>query len=145
MYKERWQKKTGKMWEFWKNRGGGLPESHFHFLLFLTWETPPKKVLKCKINHILLKKNVIPKQGGGGGPPLGENSHIFPFFFWERPLINWLPSKSRNDQKFLFDFYVFFLFCNLHDNCHHHHHWALGRGYAGSNKVSVWFIPPPPH
>ena len=22
--------------------GGGLPESHFHFLLFLTWETPPK-------------------------------------------------------------------------------------------------------
>ena len=28
------------------------------------------------------KKRVIPKQGGGaGGPPLGKNSHIFPFFF----------------------------------------------------------------
>ena len=26
-----------------KNRGGGLPESHFHFLLFLTWETPNNK------------------------------------------------------------------------------------------------------
>ena len=26
-----------------KQGGGGLPESHFHFLLFLTWETPPKK------------------------------------------------------------------------------------------------------
>ena len=25
-----------------KKTGGGLPESHFHFLLFLTWETPPK-------------------------------------------------------------------------------------------------------
>ena len=23
-----------------KKTGGGLPESHFHFLLFLTWETP---------------------------------------------------------------------------------------------------------
>ena len=30
---------------------GGLRESHFHFLLFLTWETPQKKVLKCKIHH----------------------------------------------------------------------------------------------
>ena len=30
----------------------------------------------------LKKKHVIPKQGGGGGgPPLGKNSHIFPFFF----------------------------------------------------------------
>ena len=29
----------------------------------------------------LKKKHVIPKQGGGGGgPPLGKNSHIFPFF-----------------------------------------------------------------
>ena len=45
-------KKTGKCGNFEKTGGrGGLPESHFHFLLFFTWETPPKKVLKCKINH----------------------------------------------------------------------------------------------
>ena len=36
------QKKTGKCGNFGKTGGGGLPESHFHFLLFLTWETPPK-------------------------------------------------------------------------------------------------------
>ena len=33
-------KKTGKCGNFEKTGGGGLPESHFHFLLFLTWETP---------------------------------------------------------------------------------------------------------
>ena len=44
------KKKTGKCGNFEK-QGGGLPESHFHFLLFLTWETPQKKILKCKINH----------------------------------------------------------------------------------------------
>ena len=38
----------------------------------------------------LKKKHVIPKQGGGGGgPPLGKNSHIFPFFFGGASL-NWL-------------------------------------------------------
>ena len=26
-----------------KQGGGGLPESHFHVLLFLTWENPPKR------------------------------------------------------------------------------------------------------
>ena len=36
-------RKKGKMWEFWKKNRGGLPESHFHFLLFLTWETPQKR------------------------------------------------------------------------------------------------------
>ena len=36
------KKKTGKCGNFEKTGGGGLPESHFHFLLFLTWETPPK-------------------------------------------------------------------------------------------------------
>ena len=33
-----------------------LPESHFHFLLFLTWKTPQKKVIKCKINHKIMKQ-----------------------------------------------------------------------------------------
>ena len=37
------KKETGKCGNFKKNGGGGgLPQSHFHFLLFLTWETPPK-------------------------------------------------------------------------------------------------------
>ena len=77
------QKKNGKMWEFWKNRGGGLPESHIHFLLFLTWETPPKKQNKPCFFSIFLKKKTCHSQTGGrgGGPPLGKNSHIFPFFF----------------------------------------------------------------
>ena len=45
------KKKNGKMWEFWKNRGGVcLSESHFHFLLFLTWETPQKKGPKMQNN-----------------------------------------------------------------------------------------------
>ena len=26
-----------------KKQGGGLPESHFHVLLFLTWENPQKR------------------------------------------------------------------------------------------------------
>ena len=34
------KKKTGKCGNFEKTGGGGLPESHFHFLLFFTWETP---------------------------------------------------------------------------------------------------------
>ena len=36
-----------KQWEnvgILKKQGGGLPESHFHFLLFLTWETSQKWV-----------------------------------------------------------------------------------------------------
>ena len=32
----------------------------------------------------LKKKHVIPKQGGGG-PPFGKSSHIFPFFFGDVP------------------------------------------------------------
>ena len=66
-----------------KQGGGGLPESHFHFLLFLTWETPPK--MQNKPWFFSSNKRVIPKQGGGG-PPLGKNTHIFLFFFvGERP------------------------------------------------------------
>ena len=45
---------------------------------------PPKKVLKCKKKHDFSKKKNMsfPNKGeGGGGPPLGKNSHIFPFFF----------------------------------------------------------------
>ena len=73
-----WRKKTG----------GGLPESHFHFLLFLTWETPPKKVLKCKINHIFFKKkHVIPKQGGRGGSSTWEKFPHFPVFFGDVPYL----------------------------------------------------------
>ena len=81
------------MWEFWKNRGGGLPESHFHFLLFLTWETPPK--MQKKTWFFSSNKRVIPKQGGGGGgPPLGKNSHIFPFFY-----LGSFPNSSLPDQN----------------------------------------------
>ena len=51
-----------KQWEnvgILKKQGGGLPESHFHFLLFLTWETPQKKVLKCKIHHNFFLKKIM--------------------------------------------------------------------------------------
>ena len=74
------------MWEFWKKQGGGgLPESHFHFLLFLTWETPPK--MQNKPWFFSSNKRVIPKQGGGGGgPPTWEKFPHFPVFFGgERP------------------------------------------------------------
>ena len=65
-----------------KKQGGGLPESHIHFLLFLTWETPPKKQNKpCFFSIFLKKKTCHSQTGGRGGPPLGKNSHIFPFFF----------------------------------------------------------------
>ena len=37
------KKKTGKCGNFEKTGGGGLPESHFHVLLFLTWENPQKR------------------------------------------------------------------------------------------------------
>ena len=41
--KGRWQKKQREnVGILKKKQGGGLPESHFHFLLFLRWETPPK-------------------------------------------------------------------------------------------------------
>ena len=75
-------KKTRENVGILKKTGGGLPESHFHFLLFFTWETPQKKVLKCKINHNFFKKKNMsfPNRGKGGGPPLGKNSHIFLFF-----------------------------------------------------------------
>ena len=55
-----------------KKQGGGLPESHFHFLLFLTWETPQKKVQKCKINH-------------RGVPHLGKIPTFSLFFFGNVP------------------------------------------------------------
>ena len=65
------KKNNGKMWEFWKNRGGGgLPESHFHFLLFLTWEQGPK--MQNKAHFLSKKKHVIPKH--------------FPAFFLETSL-----------------------------------------------------------
>ena len=70
--KGRCQKKTmGKCGNFEKT-GGGLPESHFHFLLFLTWETPQKKVQKCKINH-------------RGVPHLGKIPTFSLFFFGNVP------------------------------------------------------------
>ena len=64
-----------KQWEnvgILKKQGGGLPESHFHFLLFLTWETPQKKVQKCKINH-------------RGVPHLGKIPTFSRFFFGNVP------------------------------------------------------------
>ena len=43
----------------------------------------------------LKKKHVIPKQGGGGGgPPLGKNSHIFPFFLGGASLSAQAPARG---------------------------------------------------
>ena len=65
------QKKNGK------KMGGGLPESHFHFLLFLTWETSQKKTVKPGKNS---------QTGGRGGSPTWEKFPHFPvYFFWQRP------------------------------------------------------------
>ena len=36
-------KKKRENVEILKKQGGGLPESHFHVLLFLTWENPQKR------------------------------------------------------------------------------------------------------
>ena len=43
------------------------------------------------------KKRVIPKQEGRG-PPLGKNSHIFPFFFLPTSLRNVHQNKSQHPQ-----------------------------------------------
>ena len=60
-----------------KKRGGVYPNPTSIFLLFLTWEIPPKKVLK---------KHVIPKQGGGGGgPDLGKIPTFSRVFFTDVP------------------------------------------------------------
>ena len=37
------QKKRENVGILKKKGGGGLPESHFHVLLFLTWENPQKR------------------------------------------------------------------------------------------------------
>ena len=83
------KKKTGKCGNFEKKTGGGLPESHFHFLLFLTWETPPKKVLKCKINHDFFSQTNVsfPNRGEGGGPELGKIPTFSRFFFGDVPYV----------------------------------------------------------
>ena len=47
-YKGRLQKKSGKMWEFWKTGGGGLPKSHFFCNL-------TKCFLACQIHSEVLK------------------------------------------------------------------------------------------
>ena len=70
--KGRCQKKQWENVGILKKQGGGLPESHFHFLLFLTWETPQKKVQKCKINH-------------RGVPHLGKIPTFSRFFFGNVP------------------------------------------------------------
>ena len=70
--KGRCQKKQWENVGILKKQGGGLPESHFHFLLFLTWETPQKKVQKCKINH-------------RGVPHLGKIPTFSLFFFGNVP------------------------------------------------------------
>ena len=36
----------------------------------------------------------FPNRGEGGGPPLGKNSHIFPFFFWGASLTSLAKSLS---------------------------------------------------
>ena len=82
--------KNGNMWEFWKNRGGVYPNpTSVHFTVFNMGD-PPKKGPKMQNKpYFFFKKNMsFPNRGeGGGGPPLGKNSHIFPFFFfWQRPL-----------------------------------------------------------
>ena len=65
-----------------EGEGGGLSESHFRFFTVFNMGDPQKKVLKCKINHIfVLKKHVIPKQGGGGVPNLGKIPTFSRFFF----------------------------------------------------------------
>ena len=61
-----------------KKQGGGVypnPTSIF-FIVFNMGDLP-------KINGKIGKK--FPNRGEGGGPRLGKNSHIFPFFFWQRP------------------------------------------------------------
>ena len=90
------------MWEFWKNRGGGLPESHFHFLLFLTWETPPKMQKK---HDFFPQTNVsFPNRGEGGGVPhLGKIPTFSRFFIWGAslsiPYPNPLPKLARCNSK----------------------------------------------
>ena len=63
------QKKNGK------KMGGGSTRIPLSFFTVFNMGDPPTinvpKVLKCKINHNFY----------GGGPRLGKNSHIFPFFF----------------------------------------------------------------
>ena len=41
--KGRCQKKNGKMWEFWKNRGGAYPNPTSIFYCFLHWRPPQKR------------------------------------------------------------------------------------------------------
>ena len=43
----------------------------------------------------------FPNGGEGGGPPLGKNSHIFPFFlFGERPLLGIFAVVSKKGDRF---------------------------------------------
>ena len=77
-------KKNGKMWEFGKNRGGGSTQIPLPFFTVFNMGDPPtinvSKVLKCKINHFFLLKNMtFPNGGEGGVPDLGRFPH-FPVF-----------------------------------------------------------------
>ena len=71
-YRDVCQKKTGKCGNFEKTGGGSTRIPLPFFTVFNMGDLP-------KINWKIGKK--IPKQGGGGGPPFGKNSHIFPLFF----------------------------------------------------------------
>ena len=70
------QKRNGKMWEFFPSRGPPSPGfgNFFPILPFIFGRSPMLKTVK---------------NGSGirvAPPPLFfQNSHIFPFFFWQRP------------------------------------------------------------
>ena len=68
-------------------RGGGSPipksicqNSYQKVNIFVKTKNAPND-LKGKINHTFFLETGVPKRGGGGGPTLGKNSQIIPFFF----------------------------------------------------------------
>ena len=82
--KGRCQKKTmGKCGNFEKT-GGGSTRIPLPFFTVFNMGDPPKKGPKMQNKpYFFLKKTCHSQTGGsGGGPPLGKNSHIFPFFFF---------------------------------------------------------------
>ena len=83
-------RKTGICGKHSQQRGGVTYSQRNCFLWgqncdFLVKTKNVPEVLKWKINPTFFLITGVSQTGGGGGPPLGNFSHIIPFFFWPQP------------------------------------------------------------
>ena len=84
------------MWEFFLSRGPSPPFGNVMFFRKKLWFILHFRTFFWGVSHVKNSKKW--KWDSGRPPPLFfQNSHIFPFFFWQRPLCAAEFAKKKSD------------------------------------------------